>query len=362
MIPRLFTHKMLSPGDLEPSDPRMRVVGVFNPGVAEVGGRTAVLARVVEQPVEERAGYLPSPRYGPDGLQVDWLDLQDCDTSDPRTLVSKSTGLVRLRFVSHLRLFWSDDGRAINTPVAEALRLMPEGAYECFGVEDPRVTRIDGVYYTTYAAVSPEGICTSLLATTDFAVWERRGVVLPPDNKDVLLFPEAVGGRYTMLHRPMPNMRFAPPQMWIAQSDDLQAWGDHRRLRGVEASGAGRDRVGGSTPPVLTDRGWLTLYHGSDKLPGVPGAAGGGGAGVYTAGALLLDRDDPSRVIARSPGPVMRPEADFERRGFVDNVVFPTGAVVRGDRLDVYYGAADEHTAVCGFSLDALLDACDPVS
>lgn len=355
MIPRLFTHKLLSPGDIEPSDPRMRVVGVFNPGVAEMGGRTAILARVVEQPVEVRAGYIPSPRYEGDALAIDWLVAQEWDTSDPRTVTHKTTGIVRLRFVSHLQLFWSDDGQRVAGSTGAALSIMPEGPYECFGIEDPRITRIGDTCYITYVGVSPEGVCSSLLSTKDFVAFERHGVVLPPDNKDVLLFPEKVGGRYGMLHRPMPSMRFAPPQMWLATSDDLLHWGEHRRLRGISATGAGSDRIGGSTPPVLTPAGWLTLYHGSDKQPGADGA------GVYTAGALILDRADPTRVIAKTSRPIMFPEQDFESRGFVDNVVFPTGAVVRDGRLDVYYGAADEHVGVCGFDFDALLGICEPV-
>lgn len=356
MTPRLFTHKLLSPGDLEPSDARMRVVGVFNPGVAEVGGRTAVLARVVEQPVEQRDGYFPSPRYEAATLHIDWLAYDDCDTADPRTLVSKATGLVRLRFVSHLRLFWMD-ATGDDSDAAfgrEALRIMPQGPYEQFGIEDPRITPLDGGFAITYVGVSPRGVCTMLMQTDDFASFQRRGVILPPDNKDVLLFPEKVSGRYAMLHRPMPSMKFAPPRVWFAQSEDLLDWGGHRPVEGVSIGSAFRDRAGGSTVPLLTERGWLVLVHGSDKQPGDDGA------GVYSAGAVILDRDEPWRVVARTPDPFMRPEQDFEKHGFVDNVVFPTAALVRGDQLHVYYGAADEHLGVCGFALDAVLDGCGP--
>ncbi|XAM00247.1 hypothetical protein OT109_02435 [Phycisphaeraceae bacterium D3-23] len=356
MIQRLFTHKLLSPGDLEPSDPRMRVVGVFNPGVVEVGGRTAILARVVEQPVEERAGYFPSPRYDAGALHIDWLACDECETGDPRTLVSKTTGRVRLRFVSHLRLFWAEhSGPGYAASAVEALRILPEGPHETYGIEDPRITRIGDTYHFTYVGVSPLGVCTMLISTQDFVAFERRGVILPPDNKDVLLFPEKVGGRYAMLHRPMPSMKFAPPRVWFAESDEFTHWGGHRPVEGVSLGGAFRDRVGGSTPPIRTDRGWLVLVHGSDKQPG------DGGAGVYSAGAVLLDRDEPWRVVARTAGPFMRPEHDFERRGFVDNVVFPTAAIVHNGRLDVYYGAADEHIGVCGFDLARLESACAPL-
>lgn len=126
-------------------------------------------------------------------------------------------------------------------------------------------------------------------------------------------------------------------------------------MEGVSIGSAFRDRAGGSTVPILTDRGWLVLVHGSDKQPG------DGGAGVYSAGAVILDRDEPWRVVARTPEPFVLPEQDFERRGFVDNVVFPTAALVCGDQFHVYYGAADEHLGVCGFALDALLEICEAV-
>ncbi len=358
MIPRLFTHKLLSPGDLEPSDPRMRVVGVFNPGVVEVGGRTAILARVVEQPVEVRDGYIASPRFDDGELRVDWLACVDCDTADPRTLVSRTTGRVRLRFVSHLRLFWLDtppDADAEPVVGDESQRIIPQGPYEQYGIEDPRITRLGDSYFITYVGVSEHGICTSLMRTDDFATFERLGVILPPDNKDVLLFPEKVAWQYAALHRPMPSMKFSPPRVWFAQSDDLISWGDHRPVAGLSIGGAFRDRAGGSTVPIRTERGWLVLVHGSDKQPG------DGGAGVYSAGAVVLNRFKPWRVAARTPEPFMLPEHDFEKRGFVDNVVFPTGAVVRGGQLHVYYGAADEHAAVCGYDLAGLLGICEPV-
>lgn len=351
MIPRLFTHKLLSPSDLEPSDPRMRVVGVFNPGVVEVEGRTAILARVVEQPIEIRDGFLPSPHYSNGELIIDWLDWQGADLSDPRTIVSKS-GIVRLRFVSHLRLFWSEDGKSAP---CESLRVLPTEPYEEYGIEDPRITLVDDQYRITYVGVSRWGICTSLLSARDFVMMEKHGIILPPDNKDALLFPWKIGSRYRMLHRPMTSMRFLPPRVWVASSDDLLNWGAHRPVAGVSMVGAFRDRSGGSTPPIFTERGWLVLVHGSDKRWGEEGA------GQYSAGAVLLNREHPEIVVARTPEPFMFPEQDFEKRGFVDNVVFPTGAVVRDGRLDVYYGAADEHVGVCGFDLNTLLDACEPV-
>ncbi|MEM6750160.1 MAG: hypothetical protein AAF612_06790 [Planctomycetota bacterium] len=359
MLQRQFTERLLGPEQLEPSDPRLEVVGAFNPGAVEFGGGVALLVRVVERPVEQGDGYVPSPRYSGDGqLEIDWLPEDDVDAlSDPRVYTVKSTGRLRLRFVSHLRVFFSPDGRSLDLEDASQVgpQLMPTGAYEAYGIEDARVTPINGTSYVTMVVVSPQGVSTALLSTTDFNVFTRHGIVFCPDNKDVLLFPEKAAGDYIALHRPMPSMPFSPPQMWVSRSPDLVHWGAHRQVFGGDPEGPFRDRVGGSTPPILTDRGFLTLFHGSDK------AAGAKGVGVYRTGAMLMDSTNPERIVGLSPGPVLAPEQDFERKGFVDNVVFPTGAVRRGASLYVYYGAADQCCGVTSFDLEELLDACERV-
>jgi len=132
------------------------------------------------------------------------------------------------------------------------------------------------------------------------------------------------------------------------------AWVQNRFYAGG-SHGTHRDRVGGGTPPIRTDRGWLTLYHGSDK------AMGEAGAGTYSAGALLLKLDSPATVTARTPDPFFVPEHDFERVGFVNNVVFPTGVIERGDTVEVYYGAADTHVAVTAYARDDLMALLEPV-
>ncbi|MEM1354158.1 MAG: glycoside hydrolase family 130 protein [Planctomycetota bacterium] len=354
MLQRLFTTRLLKPGDLPPSDQAMRVVGVCNPAAQTFGDGVALVARVVEQPVEQRPGQFPSPRYADGSLVTDWLDAEDCDSSDPRLYVGRRSGVVRLRFVSHLRVFLSEDGTAIDEATPAAM-LIPQGPYESFGIEDPRITKIGATYYITYVGVSPHGVCTRMMSTTDFVQFHRHGTIFCPDNKDVVLFPEKVLGEYVALHRPMPSMRFSPPQVWLARSPDLLHWGNHQPLLGGDGAADAIDRVGGGTPPIRTDRGWLTLYHASDKKHGEQGV------GVYTASAMILDEDHPAKIVARSRGPVMQPEEMFERQGFVDNVVFPTAMLRRDGMLFVYYGAADENLAVCGFGVQDLLDACLPV-
>jgi predicted GH43/DUF377 family glycosyl hydrolase len=140
--------------------------------------------------------------------------------------------------------------------------------------------------------------------------------------------------------------------MWVARSPDLFHWGEHVPLAVPGGEGEWRSgRVGAGPPPVRVPGGWLAIYH-ANRHPTRPGEVG-----EYAAGALLLDANDPTSVLKWTPEPFMRPEADFEVAGFVPNVVFPTGVVQDGEKLLVYYGAADAVTAVAEFALPDLLGA-----
>lgn len=349
MLRRLFSKCLLRPGDIAPSRDDLEVVGAFNPGVAEVDGRVALLVRVAERPKPRREGYVGLPRYGAAGVEVDWARNDEVEFLDPRVVRCKATGTVRLTFVSHLVVAWSDDGRGI-TSVDEAARFFPNAGEEAFGVEDPRITRIGGIWYITYVAVSRHGAATALASTSDFRTFERHGIIFPCENKDVLLFPERIGGDYVAFHRPNPATPFSAPEMWLAYSKNLLEWGRHRPFLG--GSGAAWDvgRIGGGVPPVRTARGWIVIYHANNKAPG------GEGVGAYSAGAVLTALDDPSRIVARTRAPFMAPEEDFEKTGFVGEVVFPTGLIERDDLYQIYYGAADAHTGVVEYSKKRLLE------
>lgn len=338
---------MLRPADLQPISEHTRVVGTFNPGGAAVGDEVALLVRVVEQPTEQRDGYVASPGFGASGeLAIDWLDRQGLDLSDPRKYVSEA-GITRLRFFSYLKVFWSKDGTTIDRP---GPLLMPQGIYEEYGIEDPRITKIGDTYYITYVCVSRHGVNTSLMSTTNFETFTRHGIIFPPENKDVVLFPERIGGEFVCMHRPVPHMQFLPPEIWLARSPDLIHWGRHEQLLGADAEW-GNNRIGGGTPPIRTPDGWLTIYHGSQK--GLDDSA----AGIYTAGLLLMDLENPNRIIGYSPEPVMRPELEFEQGGYVANVVFPTAIIERDDAYLVYYGAADQYVGVVGFKREDVMKA-----
>jgi len=349
MLDRLFTQCMIRPGDIPASSDTMRVVGTFNPGAAAFGQGVVLLVRVVEQPVETRNGFVASPRIDHEqGVVIDWLDEKEYHCDDPRTVTHKKSGMMRLRFLSYLKVVHSSDGKTadnFNGPV-----IAPQGSSETYGIEDPRITLIGSTYYITYVAVSPHGIATGMLSTTDFATFRRHGLIFCPENKDVVLFPEKVMGEYVALHRPSGSVKFQPPEVWLARSPDLVHWGTHTRLLGSDGQSMA-DRLGGGTPPIRTREGWLTIYHQSDKKKNTDVA------GVYSGYAMLLDLDNPAEILGRSSGPIITPTEPFELEGFLGGVVFPTGIVEQGDNILVYYGAADECVGVTAFSRESLIES-----
>jgi predicted GH43/DUF377 family glycosyl hydrolase len=219
--------------------------------------------------------------------------------------------------------------------------------YETFGLEDPRITEIDGTYWINYSAVSPRGISTALASTQDFRTFTRHGVIFSPNNRNVTIFPEKIGGRYAALHRPMASEP-GENAIWSAFSDDLIDWGSHRYVAGARAGSWDDMKIGGGAVPFRvrsnSHEGWLAIYHGVTLSPQ-----------TYSLGALLLDADDPSKVLGRSKDPILKPEAEYERHGFLDGVVFTCGLLVDEDRVRIYYGAADGVTAVADLSVENIL-------
>lgn len=347
MVRRLFQSCLLRPEDVRPSRDDLEVIGTFNPAATLLGDETVLLVRVAERLKEKRPGMTALPRCERGKVVAEWVPNEDLDFLDPRLVRRRRDGLLRLTFVSHLLAVRSKDGRAPDD--VSGPRFFPAEEYEEFGLEDPRLTPLDGGFYFTYVAVSRHGAATALAFTKDFRAFERRGIIFCPENKDVVLFPEKIDGEYFALHRPTESP-FTAPEMWTARSPDLRHWGAHECLFGGAVE-EGEIRVGAGAPPFRVEAGWLELYHGSRRVTAADRV------GVYAAGALLLDAADPRRILKRTAAPLLAPAADFEREGFVPNVVFPTGVIERGEVWSVYYGAADTATGVVELSRREVLEA-----
>lgn len=223
---------------------------------------------------------------------------------------------------------------------------------EIWGIEDPRITYIPELkkYAVTYTAYTRGGPGVSLALTEDFRRFERLGLVMPPEDKDAALLPRRIGEHWALIHRPVGAFG---AHMWISYSPDLKHWGTHRLM--LEARrGAWWDanKIGLSSPPIETSRGWLVIYHGVRQT-----AAGC----LYRLGIALFDLENPERCLKRSSEWVFGPEYPYERRGDVDNVVFPCGYTLAsdGDTINLYYGAADTSIALATGSVREILDWLD---
>lgn len=212
---------------------------------------------------------------------------------------------------------------------------------------DPRVTRIGERVYVTWCGWF-HGPTIAVAWTDDFETFHRLENAFLPFNRNGVLFPRTVGGRYAMLSRPSDDGHTPFGDVFYSESPDLCFWGRHRRVLGTVPGSWQATKVGAGPAPLETSEGWLLLYHG------VLTACNGF---VYSAGSALLDRDEPWRVLARAAPYVLAPREDYERIGDVPNVVFPTALLCDAatGRLAIYYGAADTVTCLAFAYVDELV-------
>lgn len=338
---RFAENPLLIPADLQPSQAGLEIACLLNPGVFRYQGKTWLAVRVAERP-PQRAGFISFPILGEHGtIEIIELPTDDpsLDRSDPRVI--NYHGVDYLTTLSHLRLLCSDDGVKFYEPTGYPL-LHGEGVLEAFGIEDCRVTYLDNKYYLTFTSVSGNGVGVGLRTTTDWQHFEQHGLIFPPHNKDCAIFEEKINGLYYALHRPS-SVDIGGNYIWLAQSPDGLHWGNHKLLAKTRKNHWDSARIGAGAAPIKTEAGWLEIYHGANAEH------------RYCLGALLLDLQDPSKVIARSEAPIMVPSAPYELSGFFGHVVFTNGHIVQGDELILYYGAADEFVCAARFSIGEIL-------
>ena len=218
---------------------------------------------------------------------------------------------------------------------------------------DYRITPLEGAYYIIHPGCGPWGTMGILSRTTDFKTRENLGIISLPDNRMPCLFPEKIKGRYLRLDRPYrvcPNDFHEMGNLWVSSSPDLLHWGDHRPLLKPGFSHWATTKIG-PTPPIKTDEGWLVIIHGVSRS-----CAGH----RYSIGAMLLDLEDPTRIIGLTKTAILSPSEPYEFNGIVPNVVFPAGAVALPgtDEIRVYYGCADTSVGLATGSLSGLINLC----
>lgn len=255
----------------------------------------------------------------------------------------------------------SSIGCAVITREMEIVRrpdhpvLTPDQQWEELGCEDPRITRIDDIYYMLYTAYSRRGPRVALTSSSDLNQFSKTGLIGPdlPD-KNAALFPETIDGKLAMIHRIEPSMQIAyfdNPQLQTLSDPSLrsQYWTEY--LQNLDAHTIMKPevwwekrKIGVGPPPIKTSEGWLIIYHGVDD------------SCVYRAGAALANLDNPSNIVARSKTPILEPKEPYEKRGFVQHVVFPEAAMVLDGTLYVFYGAADTVCCAATAPLEELLE------
>ena len=343
LVERYKSNPIITPADVPPSRDDYEVVGAFNPAATIFKDEILLLLRVAERPKDKADDEQVAPILNPETGELEHFRLKNNDsriTDIPDSRSFYVNGEMMLTSISHLRIARSKDGFSFTVDPKPAV--IPQTYYETYGLEDARITKIDGLYYITYKVVSDKGICTALLTTEDFTHFNRCGIIFCPENIDVVLFPERIDGKYWALTRPVPRY-IGPRGIWIASSPDCINWGGHQPLVLPREGMFDDGKTGGSCVPIKTDDGWLEIYHASDTDD------------KYFLAAVLLDLQNPSKVIARAKRPLMEPQAPYEIRGFYGNVVFSCGAIEKDDSVLIYYGASDEFTAVAKTSISSIL-------
>lgn len=326
------------------------VLGAFNPGLTRLpSGNLLMMVRIAEalkEPVG--GGHAHVIRWQAGGYTIDRWPIDQVDASDPRAILLRDQGrdVVALTSLSWLLpVELTSDGLEIVTLHYDKA-VAPEGEWQCYGIEDARISRVGDEWLMTTCSVSPERHSTTLYRSDNGLDWRFADIVLDHQNKDMLIFEGKIGGHYWAQTRPLGDLYFAypPGSEWragpsinLASSPDALHWKPCIKpgIRPHDATTA-TAKVGGGAPPILTSEGWLTLWHGVEPA---------GIVGIYRTYWSILDRDDPSRTLRGGHAPLIEANlaltAPLEDQMYVRDVVFTTGIADAGDHYVVASGEAD---------------------
>jgi predicted GH43/DUF377 family glycosyl hydrolase len=326
------------------------VLGAFNPALTKLpNGNLLMMVRVAEalrEPVAD--GKVRAIRWAEGRYVLDDWPFELADMSDPRKFLLRGG---RWRVMALTSLSWllpvelTPDGLTI-VAIHYDKAIAPEGSWQCYGVEDARISKVEDRWLMTTCSVSPERHSTTLYSSANAMDWTFEGIILDHQNKDMLIFEGLVDGTYWAQTRPIGELYFAypPGSEWhagpsikLATSPDGLHWKPHMSP-GIRphTSAVATARMGGGTPPILTPDGWLTIWHGVEAKEIV---------GIYRTYWCLLDRDDPSRILHTCQEPLLEPAPELTRpiedQMYVRDVVFTTGISDGGDYFVVASGEAD---------------------
>ncbi|RXD07180.1 glycosidase [Sphingomonas sp. UV9] len=354
----MFDQLVFTPADIDLSrsplagkvDAETYVLGAFNPGMTRLAnGNLLLMVRVAEalkKPIKD--GNVHAIRWEDGAYVLDAWPLQQVDTKDPRKFLIPGGGwkVMALTSLSWLLPVELDaEGRSV-VAVHYDKAIAPRTSYQCYGVEDARISKVGDSYLMTTCSVSPERHSTTLYSSADALDWQLEGIVLDHQNKDMLIFEGLIDGQYWAQTRPLGDLYFAypPGSEWrsgpsinLSRSPDALHWKPHDKP-GIRphAATVATARMGGGAPPILTDRGWLTLWHGVEPS---------GVVGIYRTYWSILDKADPSITVATEHTALLEPNPaltePLKDQMYLDNVVFTTGIADAGDFYVVASGEAD---------------------
>ncbi|MGN0845729.1 MAG: glycoside hydrolase family 130 protein [Kiritimatiellia bacterium] len=301
---------------------------IFNAGICKFNGKYVMLFR---------------NDYG--STKEDWIAARESGAYPP---LSTNIGVA-----------FSDDGIRWTPGPAPVFRLHDE---EIMRAYDPRLSVVDGQPIVCFAVDTKHGLRGGIATTDDFEHFHIQSLSVP-DNRNMVLFPERINGNYVRLERPMPiYSRWGAPEqfdIWMSSSPDLRYWGDSKLVLGAEMVPWAGSKVGPAAPPVRTAKGWLTTFHAVRRSEASLPCWEREWHKEYLAGLLLLDLDDPSKIIGMAPEPLLQAEEPYEIDGFRGHVIFPGGMLLEpSGEVKIYYGAADTVECLATADVDDLVAAC----
>lgn len=361
---RISKEPLLKPSDFIASDPSLDVIGVLNPAFINIGNDRYLIIRVDERPKESddeksplsstKTILVPYVNFrGEKKLEILKIQVPSSYSPDKEPILPKGSRLLQvgvesrqllLSYISELRLVKLN---GFDKPYATKLIAFPDSDFSQFGYEDPRATVIEGKPILTYTAIGIFGATAWSSEISSYAILENKNMILGPDHKHSCVFPKKIEGYYYMVSRPLARTYICKSGAWLYRSKDLANWCVISPLILPRGDFWDSDRVGPCASPLLTKSGWLLFYYGVDQEDS------------YHVGGVLLDRYDPSKILARGKHPLLSPSLEWERIGRRADTVFPCGFEIfdNNEFVRLYYGAADTCIGVAEAKISNIIES-----